>query len=186
MPVEYVKQIVIKRASWDKQRKSTNNPRFSRLLRAKTKALLVSTTTARPQFILVCHRIPQQQQLSLLLQLQQLLLKGWLDGWMDAWLMTGLLNGCCGMQSDVCSSLNMLFLATWRPGFKIYQMWIEQDSREICVTVLSQLQQKKTVYLSFREFIMVLGLLQYSKAQYRRLARRFQQQGLLSGASLLP
>ena len=37
MPVEYVKQIVIKRASWDKQRKSTNNPRFFQVIAREDK-----------------------------------------------------------------------------------------------------------------------------------------------------
>ena len=37
MPVEYVKQIVIKRASWDKQRKPTNNPRFFQVIAREDK-----------------------------------------------------------------------------------------------------------------------------------------------------
>ena len=37
MPAEYVKQIVIKRGSWDKQRKSTNNPRFFQVIAREDK-----------------------------------------------------------------------------------------------------------------------------------------------------
>ena len=37
MPVEYVKQIVIKAVSWDKQRKHTNNPRFFQVIAREDK-----------------------------------------------------------------------------------------------------------------------------------------------------
>ena len=37
MPVEYVKQIVIKRDSWDKQRKPTNNPSIFQVIAREDK-----------------------------------------------------------------------------------------------------------------------------------------------------